>query len=86
MDELKRLNEHPHSLAYELLVEVKASARRWFIIALIELGIILSMVGGIIWYLSLPVEEYETTDIDAVSGNANYIGNDMNGDINNGEN
>lgn len=86
MDELKRLNENPHSLAYELLVEVKASARRWFVIAIIELVIILVMGGGILWYLSLPVEEYGTTDVEAISGNANYIGNDMNGDINNGEN
>lgn len=45
------------SLASELLHEVKASARRWFIIALIELGLILSMAAGFVWYVTLPVEE-----------------------------
>lgn len=45
------------NLASELLHEVKASARRWFIIALIELGLILSMAAGFVWYVTLPVEE-----------------------------
>lgn len=46
------------TLATELLHEVKASAKRWFIIAIVELCIILAIVAGFIWYLTLPVEEY----------------------------
>ena len=74
--------EH-HSLAYILLMEVKASAKRWFIIAIAELIIIVAIVAGMIWYNSLPVEDI-TVEND--EGNANYIGNDMNGEINNGQN
>ena len=58
IEELQRMNEH--SLAYELLVEVKASAKRWFIIAMVELAIILGTAGVFVWYLSLPVEETKT--------------------------
>jgi len=50
-----------HSLAYELLSEVKASSKRWFIIAMLELAIILSIVAGMVWYNSLPVEDYNAT-------------------------
>ena len=41
----------------ELLHEVKLSAKRWFAIAIIELIIILGMVAGIMWYMTLPTEE-----------------------------
>ena len=75
--------ENKESLATELLHEVKMSAKRWFIIALIELVIIFGMVGMFIWYISLPVE-VETIEIESDDGNANYIGHD--GEINNGEN
>lgn len=57
----ERHQEESHSLAYELLREVKASSKRWFIIAMIELVIILAIVGGMIWYNSLPVEDYNAT-------------------------
>ncbi len=40
-------------------------------------------IAGFIWYLTLPVDEYEVYN---ESGNANYIGNDMNGDFNYGSN
>lgn len=36
------------------------------------------------YYLSLPEDTYEVS-VDNADGNANYIGNDMNGDINNGQ-
>ena len=73
-----------HTLATELLHELKASAKRWFIIAVIELIVILSMAGGFIWYLSLPVED-EIVSVESEDGNANYVGNDMTGAIYNGE-
>ena len=45
------------NLATELLKEIKASAKRWFIIALVELFLILMISGIFIWHLSLPVSE-----------------------------
>lgn len=73
-----------HTLATELLHELKASAKRWFIIAVIELIVILSMAGGFIWYLSLPVED-EVVSVESEDDNANYVGNDLTGAIYNGE-
>jgi hypothetical protein len=71
-------------LATELLREVKASARRWFISFLVILALWFSTIGIFIWYVSLPVEEC-TVELDNDDGNANYVGNNMNGVINNGE-
>ena len=45
------------NLATELLTEIKTSAKRWFIIAMVELLIILGLGVGILWYMTLPVEE-----------------------------
>ena len=73
------------TLATELLHELKASAKRWFIIAVIELFIILAMAGGFIWYLSLPVDEEVVTVESDDNGNANYVGNDVTGAIYNGK-
>lgn len=69
-------------LATELLKEVQISAKRWFIIAIVELLIILSMAGGFIWYLSLPIDEVVVENDD---GNATYVGNDLTGAIYNGK-
>ena len=74
------MGEGEHSLAYMLLAEVKTSARRWFIIALVELFIILGIVAGMIWYNSLPVEEYTATietdgDANAIAGIGDNYGN-----------
>lgn len=40
-------------------------------------------IAGFLWYISLPVEECTTTTVESDEGNANYIGNDMKGNINN---
>lgn len=73
--------------ATELLHEVKASAKRWFIAFLVVLGLWFATIGVFIWYISLPVEETETyTELYNEDGNANYIGENMNGVINNGAN
>ena len=69
-------------LATELLKEVQISAKRWFVIAIVELLIILSMAGGFVWYLSLPIDEVVVENDD---GNANYVGNDLTGAIYNGK-
>ena len=77
------MENEAQTLATELLHELKASAKRWFIIAVIELFIILGIASGFIWYLSLPVEG-EIVSVESEDGNANYVGNDMTGAIYNG--
>lgn len=69
-------------LATELLHELKASATRWFYAFIIVLVLWFATIAGFLWYISLPVEE---TVIENESGNAAYVGNDMNGDFNYGE-
>lgn len=69
------------TLATEILAELKASARRWFIAFLVMLGIEIATVGGFLWYISLPVDE--TVQVENEDGNANYVGGDVRGIINN---
>lgn len=81
----KEIPENNHSMAYMLLIELKASARRWFIIALAELVIIVLIVAGMIWYNSLPVEEYTATvETDGNANTAVGIGDISNGYTNKG--
>lgn len=67
-------------LATELLKEVKASAKRWFVAFCIMIGLEIATIAGFMWYITLPVDE---VSIENEDGNANYIGND--GVILNGE-
>ena len=46
------------TLASEMLSELKASNRRWFIAFLVVLVLWFATIGGFIWYISLPVDEY----------------------------
>lgn len=74
-----------NTLATELLHELKICAKRWFIAFLIVLGLWFTTIAGFVVYLSLPVNE--TVSVENQGGNANYIGNDLNGELkNNGEN
>lgn len=50
-----------HSLAYEMLEEIKKSNKRWFAIAIIELVIIVGMVVGFFIYESQFEYVTETT-------------------------
>ena len=68
-------------LATELIHKIKSQSKRWFIISVIELVIILLITAIFIWYISLPIEEI-TVEND--SGNANFIGNNLEGDLHNG--
>lgn len=77
------MNNEGTTLATEIFHELKLSVRRWFIIAICELFLILAMVTGFVWYISLPVDDVTVENDD---GNANYIGDDLNGVLNNGEN
>lgn len=72
------------TLATEILAEVKASARRWFIAFIIMVIIEAATIAGFLWYISLPVDE--TVSVENDDGNANYIGGDLDGGIYNGEN
>lgn len=69
-------------LASELLREVKASAKRWFIIAIVCLGSCLVTNGMWIFCWFLPAET-QTVTVDGKSGNANYI--NKGGHIENGK-
>lgn len=53
-----------HSLAYELLVELKHSAKRWFIAFCVMVCLEIGTIFGFMWYISLPVEELEEYDYD----------------------
>lgn len=74
------------TLASEMLCELKASNRRWFIAFLIALVILFAETCVFIWYISLPVDEYsieQSTDGDAnsVVGIGDLNGNTSEGDI-----
>ena len=70
------MDEDGMTLATEILKELKASARRWFIAFLVMLGVEICTVAGFLWYLSLPTEEY-TVDQMTDSGGDNYaVGGD----------
>lgn len=75
-----------NTLATELLHELKASAKRWFIAFCVMVVLEVLTIGGFLWYVSLPVE-VETIEMEAdEGGNANYIDRStIQGDINNGK-
>ena len=72
------------TLAMEMLKELKATNKRKDIIILVILALWFATIAGLIWYNSLPVDD-EVVTVENSDGNANYVGNDLNGVINNGE-
>ena len=69
------------TLASEMLSELKASNRRWFIAFIVVLALWFATIGVFFWYISLPVEEMSVEQ--EVDGNANNligIGNDYGGE------
>lgn len=73
------------TLATELLHELKASAKRWFIAFCIMVVLEIATIAGFLWYISLPVEEYSYTEqtMDDISGdnvNQNANVNQLEGD------
>ena len=78
------MDEDGMTLASEILAELKASARRWFIAFLVMVAVEIATVAGFLWYISLPTEE--TVQVENDDGNANYIGGDNTGGVFNGEN
>ena len=72
------------SLATELLHEVKASAKRWFIAFCIMVALEVCTIIGFVWYISLPAETYDNTieqtaddrGLNIINdGGGNYYGN-----------
>lgn len=80
------MDQEGMTLASEILKELKASARRWFIAFLVMLGIEVATVCGFLWYLSLPVDESTTTQTISADENAGtidqHIGEDYESDTN----
>lgn len=67
-----------------ILNHFSAIINKLIVVIVIEAIILFLTIVGFLWYISLPVEEY-STEVDNETGNLNYIGNDFNGDIDNGE-
>lgn len=84
MEELcEEVKEEEHSLAWETMVELKHSAKRWFIAFCIMVGLEVGTIAGFMWYISLPIEEsVQNIDQQTDSGGNNngVIGGDLNGD------
>lgn len=78
------MDQEGTNLASEILAEVKKNSKRWFIAFIIMVILEIATVGGFLWYVSLPVEQ-ETVQIENDTGNANYIGRDLSGDLYNGD-
>ena len=70
------------TLATEIIRELRNQNKRMFIVNIIELVIIVFIVVAFLWYVSLPIDE---VIIENDEGNANYIGNNLEGDLYNGE-
>lgn len=63
--------EETTNLATEILKELKTTNKRMFIALCISFAINIAVVGGFLWYISLPTEEY-TVDQDTNEGGSNY--------------
>lgn len=59
--------------------------KRLIITMMVILFLWAATIAGFLWYISLPIEETSSVKVENEDGNANYIGNDMNGDFNYGE-
>lgn len=76
-------------LAMELLSEVKASAKRWFICFCVMVALEIATIFGFMWYISLPSEESTTQDVEQSTdggGDNSFVGGDYNGETENKNN
>lgn len=67
------------TLATELLHEIKTSAKRWFIAFCVMVAVEILTIAGFLWYISLPVEEYTSTEqsIEDISADNSEISNSI---------
>lgn len=83
------MNQEGMTLASEILAELKASARRWFIAFLVMLGIEIATICGFLWYISLPVDDAVTMQsVDAENNGEldQHVGDYYEGGSNNTQN
>lgn len=66
------------TLATEILHELKTSSKRWFIAFITVLMLWFATIGAFLWYISLPVEEYDIVQ-DSTDRSFNIVGGDYNG-------
>ena len=78
------MDQKESTLASEILGELKASCRRWFIAFCIMVALEIATIAGFMWYISLPIDESEI-QVENADGSANYVGRDWSGGIFNGE-
>ncbi len=77
--------EH-ETLASELLHELKMQSKRWFIAFIVALVLWFATIGVFIWYVSLPVEEYDTyIEQESTNKSFNIAGGNYNGSTSEGE-
>ena len=76
------MDNKENSLATELLQELKASAKRWFIAFCIVVVLEILTIAGFLWYISLPVEDYSSTEqtIDNVDMDKSTVRQTIGGD------
>lgn len=84
-DKLDEIQNVPHNMATDLLRCVMSESKNKDKIIVILILAWLITIGGFVWYIQLPVEE-DVVYLDNDDGNTSYVGNDMNGDFNYGEN
>ena len=72
------------SLAMRLVQDTRKQSKRWFIAWLITFLALLAVLSGIVYVVLTSDILFENVDVSADNGIENYIGNDNNGDIDNG--
>ncbi len=67
------------SFATELLKELKASSKRWFIAFCVMVALEVFTIIGFMWYISLPVEDTSISQESDNSSENTIVGGDYNG-------
>ncbi len=68
------------SFATELLKELKASSKRWFIAFCVMVALEVSTIIGFMWYISLPVEDTSISQESDNSSENTIVEGDYNGE------
>lgn len=68
-----------------IMTHFSVTIKRLIVLTVLILILWAATIAGFLWYISLPIEEVSSVKVENEDGNANYIGNDMNGDFNYGE-
>lgn len=84
MEEMKD-NKVTHFVLEGILNHFSVIIKRLIAVIIVILVLWAATIAVFLWYVSLPVEEVESVAVENSDGNANFIGNDMNGDFNYGE-